>query len=94
MTVAAEKFRRMSLDELTTPKPGRLCYGPAWWTVTAEREVLFFMPGKRRDYGSPQCNSNEDCARYLHRSKEQEFPGSTVEFVPMAFIPHDCNDYV
>lgn len=76
---------KVPLEKLKTPKAGRLCYGPSWWTVTDDNCVLFY---KRF---SPQCNADRRCAESI---RDRLYPGLRVEFVEMAFIEHDCHDYV
>lgn len=70
-------WRKMSLQELTTPKNGRLCMLDHWWVVTPDRHVLFYT-------GSPQCNANEAIAK---RILEKLHPGCTAEFVDVAYLP-------
>lgn len=72
----------MTLEDLKTPKPGRLVFGPRWWAVNERNEVLFF-----RSYGSPQCNKVREIVERIR-------PGLRTEYVEIAFIPHNCSDYV
>jgi hypothetical protein len=73
--------------DITTPKPGRICYGPRWWCVTENEEVLFFDT-----YGSPQCNQHQAVVERLGRGFEA--PPTTARFIEMAFLPHRCSGYV
>lgn len=75
------------LSDITTPKPGRICYGPRWWAVTTDGDVLFFDT-----YGSPQCNQSQSLVERL--GKGFDAPETTQTFVEMAFLPHTCSDYV
>jgi hypothetical protein len=75
------------VDDITTPKPGRICYGPRWWKVTAENEVLFFDA-----YYSPQCSVSKSVVE--RTGKGYDAPQTEPRFIEMAFIPHKCTDYV
>jgi hypothetical protein len=79
--MSEDKWIRMSLEDLKTPKPGRICYGPAYWLVE-DGQVKFF-----KGYGSPQCNMHESIMRRLH-------PEGELVFLEVAFVPHRCSDYV
>lgn len=81
------KWIRMSMDEVTTPKSGRICYTDRWWVVTRNNEVLFY-----KSYTSPQCNHNK--AVVDHALRNIQIVECTVQFIPVAFIPHRCSDYV
>tara|TARA_R110000868_G_scaffold246606_1_gene503197 strand:- start:44 stop:334 length:291 start_codon:yes stop_codon:yes gene_type:complete len=74
------------VDDISTPKPGRICYGPLWWKVTDNNEVLFFDT-----YGSPQCNTNK--AIVERRGFGFDAPKTTPKFLEIAFLPHRCSDY-
>ena len=71
----------MSLEDVQTPKPGRICYGPRWWAVNEKSEVMFYG-----SYGSPQCNQNKQIVERIR-------PECGVVFLEFAFIPHNCSDY-
>jgi hypothetical protein len=72
--------------DITTPKPGRICYGPRWWAVTESGEVLFFDR-----YGSPQCNINKAIVERL--GSRFDAPATTPQLIEMAYLPHRCSDY-
>lgn len=74
------------LADITTPKPGRICFGPNWWRITENNEVLFFG-----GYHSPLCNSNLSIAEKLGRSTDT--PETTLMYLDMAYLPHNCGDY-
>lgn len=74
------------LADITTPQPGRICYGPRWWKVTENNEVLFFDT-----YGSPQCNQHKAIVERVGCGFDA--PATTPKFVEMAFLPHRCSDY-
>lgn len=80
------RWIKVPVSDLITPKPGRLCYGPRWWAVTENDEVLFFD-----DYGSPQCNRAESIVERL--GKGFDAPLTTPRFIEVAFVPHRCSDY-
>jgi hypothetical protein len=74
------------LEDLTTPQPGRIVYGPRWWAVTEAGEVLFY-----KRYTSPQCNSEKTI---IERVLSQYEPvKTTAQFIPLAYLPHRCSDY-
>ncbi len=75
-----------SLEDITTPIPGRIVYKPAWWKVTENDEVLFFDT-----YDSPQCNQNRLIAESL--ASGFDAPATTVRFLALTFLPHNCSDY-
>lgn len=74
-------YLRIPLEDLKTPKPGRLCVGPRYWAIH-DGDALFY-----RAYSSPQCNVYESIVRRLA-------PGLDCVFVEMAFVPHRCQDCV
>lgn len=79
-----ERFLRVPLEVLTTPREGALCYLNRYWLVTDADEALFY-----KHYTSPQCNTDKSIVeRRLKR------PGTKVVFVPVAYIRHNCSDYV
>lgn len=71
------------IDDIRTPKPGRICFGPRWWAVTNSGEVLFFDT-----YGSPQCNIHQSLVARL--GKGFDAPETHPRFIEMTFIPHRC----
>ena len=74
------------VSDLQTPKPGRIVYGPMWWAVTENDEVLFFD-----SYGSPQCNHHKSTTERI--AKGYGAPPTTAQFLDVAFLPHNCSDY-
>jgi hypothetical protein len=72
----------MTIAELTTPKAGRICYPAAYWAVTDDDCVLFY-----KAYYSPQCNASESVVKHIR-------PDLKYKFIEMAFLPHNCHDYV
>jgi hypothetical protein len=73
-------WKRMSLEDIRTPKAGRICIGPRWWSVH-NGDCLFF-----RGYYSPQCNKDEEILKRICPELERIY-------LDMAFIPHSCGDY-
>ncbi|HYN54355.1 MAG TPA: hypothetical protein VES38_06595 [Methylotenera sp.] len=72
---------KMSVEDLTTPKAGKICFHPAYWALTDDGCVLFY-----KSYGSPQCNMNEEIVKRIR-------PALKVIFIEIAFVPHTCSDY-
>lgn len=81
------RWIHVPVDDITTPKSGRICMGPRWWKVTDENCVLFFEA-----YTSPQCNPSKSVVE--SSGKGYDAPQTKPVFIEMAFIPHDCRDYV
>ena len=82
-------YHLKSIEDITEPKAGKWCYGPSWWIVTPDRQVLFFHGGKRRRMGSPQCNPNKTISEHIQKRMYQD---CTVELIPMAYLTHDCDN--
>lgn len=74
------------VSDITTPKPGRICYGPRWWAVTPDNKVLFFDT-----YNSPQCNISKAMVERL--GKGFGSPDTTPVYLEMTFLPHNCSDF-
>lgn len=74
------------ISNLTTPKDGRICYCNHWWRVTEDNDVLFY-----RRYTSPQCNSNKAVMERV--GKAFDAPITTLQYIEVAFLPHNCSDY-
>ena len=80
-----ERYIRVPLAKLTTPRPGFLhCMTDHWWAVTDDEQVLFY----RKIYHSPQCNTNKAVVEHIGPE------GTTPRFVPVMFIPVRPEDYV
>jgi hypothetical protein len=84
MRAADERFIRVPISEISTPKNGRICFGQRWWHVTTNDEVLFF----RKKWHSPQCNSNEAVVRGM------PIEGCEPRYIEMVYLPHSCDDYI
>jgi hypothetical protein len=81
------RWIHVPVKDITTPKDGRICYGPRWWKVTEDGDVLFFDA-----YTSPQCNVSK--AVVERTGKGYDAPPTKAVFLEMAFLPHYCGDYV
>ena len=81
------RFRRVALNDLQTPKDGRLVYTNRWWAVTSEGEALFYC-GENRRSNSPQCNVNREIVERMCPE------GCRAIHVPIAYLDHDCHDYI
>lgn len=73
-------WRKVSVEDLTTPKPGRLVMGGRWWAITKDGFALYYKT-------SPQCNSNKAIV-------EKILPDCTPQWIELAFEDHRCSDYV
>ena len=80
------EYLYMDLEDIKTPKPGRICYGPSWWAVTKDYQVVFFG-----SYCSPLCNTNESIVKRFRGENSEIF--EHIAFLEMSFLPHDCSDY-
>lgn len=76
MNTTIERFKRVSITEVTTPGEGRVCLLNRWWIVTDQEEVLFF-----RGF-SPQCNHDRSITERLNK-----IPNTTVRFIEVAYMP-------
>lgn len=72
----------MHVDDLTTPRHGRIVMGGRWWAVTPSGCVLFF-----KSYASPQCNTERSIV-------ERVRPRLELRWIETAFVPHNCAEYV
>ena len=57
-----------------------------WWAATDDDCVLVY-----KEY-SKQCNSNKAIVERLISINNH--PGTKVVFIPIAFMPHNCDDFV
>lgn len=78
-------WKKVPLDEIKTPRVGKICYGASYWSVTEDNCVLFYRGH------SPQCNNNEYCAESI---RKKIHPTCRLEYIEMAFIDHNCEDYI
>lgn len=73
MTRALSDYTLMPLEELTTPKEGRVVKLNRWWLVH-DGKALF-------SEDRPQCN-------YFRSAVELLAPkGCAIEFIPVAYVP-------
>jgi hypothetical protein len=82
--VSTPRWIKMPLAELTTPKDGRIVYANRYWAITDDDCALFF-----RSYVSPQCNVYRRIVERLTADGQR----ARIEFVAIAFVPHNCADY-
>lgn len=82
-----EKFNKVLISDIETPKPGRIVYPESWWVVSPDREVFFFC---KNGHESPQTNQNKAIVdRWVGK-----FPGCTVQKLPCVYLLHNCENYV
>lgn len=93
--IAEGKWILVPLDDLKTPRGGRIVTGPRYWATVMRggiRYVLFHQA-----YYSPQCNAMKSIVEHIvSGSLYKEIPGAEageIEFVEAAFVPHRCADY-
>lgn len=94
--IAEGKWILVPLDDLKTPRGGRIVLGPRYWAVVTRAEVkyaLFFQA-----YYSPQCNVMKTVVEHIMGNNlYKEIPGlegtGEVVFLDAAFVPHRCSDY-
>lgn len=72
-------FERIKLEDIQTPKTGKICLGQRWW-VTDGEHVFFYKKS------SPQCNLSKQVLEHC-------FPEHQHIYIEMAFVKHNCRDY-
>jgi hypothetical protein len=96
--LAEEHYQFMPFDQAATPGEGHFeHYVSHWWVVHPEKGLVFYNPvnsqgRRRRRWGSPHCNRNEDLARLVHR-KTITWEGTEVRLIESAWVPLDISDY-
>ena len=70
---------KISIEELTTPKPGYIVHRAAWWAITDDGFALLYK-------GSPQCNTNRLIVERIR-------PDCKPKELGFTFLPHRCSDY-
>jgi hypothetical protein len=73
----------VKIEDAVTPRDGYVVIKDRWWSVK-DGCIRFY-----RGYWSPQCNSNKAISEHIGASWHDR-----VEFIPLVYVPHDCNDYV
>lgn len=94
--VSEGKWILVPLDDLKTPRGGRIVIGPRYWAVVSRGGVkyaLFYQA-----YYSPQCNAMKSVTEHImNNGLYKEIPGldgtGEVEFIEASFVPHRCSDY-
>lgn len=66
-------WRKVSLADVQTYKPGHVCCAPAWWALTDDDCLLYYKT-------APQCNTDERIIKHL-------YPTLRTVFLEQAFIP-------
>lgn len=83
------RWIKMPLADALTPKSGRICYGPSYWMLTGDDELLFY-----ERYTSPQCNTNKAlCERWMASTGRFAPPAAKIKFLEIVYLPHNPNDY-
>ena len=72
----------VKIEDAIIPKNGYVAITDRWWAVK-DGCIRFY-----RNYCSPQCNSNKLITERVGRDWHD-----SVQFIPVVFTPHDCNDY-
>lgn len=76
-----QPWTKISIEELTTPRNDKICIASSWWAITPDGFALIY------DDVSPQTNTNRSIVERMR-------PDCKPVFIEMAFIDHNCNDYV
>jgi hypothetical protein len=74
-------WTKVPLEDIKTPKTNKMCVGQRFWAVTDDNCVLFFKGH------SPQYNHSEAILKRIR-------PDCRVEYIEMAYVQHDCRDFV
>jgi hypothetical protein len=80
--IADGDYIRAPLQDITTPKEGRVCLLNRFWLVTGDGEVLFY-----RTYEAPQCHANEEAVKQLNAQLLAGPANWRVEKIPVAYVP-------
>ena len=77
------RFRKIPIEEVTTPVNGRIAYVNYWWAVTDDGEVLFYVGPNGRS-NTPQCN--RDKAVVEHCIGNMEMQAVDAIQIPVAYL--------
>jgi hypothetical protein len=80
--VDKNKITKLPVAYITTPRDGAVVMLNRWWVVDDEGAYLY---GRT----SWQCNSDP---RLVARLVADMYPGARAEFIPVAYVNHNCND--
>lgn len=58
----------------------------SWWQTNKEGQVSVLVWGRGRGHVTPQCNTDLRIVKMLGR----RYGGGEPVFIPIAFIPHEC----
>jgi len=84
MDYDSKEWTKVPLETIKTPQPHNMVCGPSYWIVTPDECVLRFRES------SWQHNAYEDIIKHMI---ETIHVGCRIEYLPVAFVPHDCRDY-
>lgn len=68
------RWKKVSVEELTTPQAGYVVHGSAWWAITPDGYALLY---KGR---SPQCNTNIEIVKRIR-------PDCKPVWIEFAYLP-------
>jgi hypothetical protein len=77
------RFRKVPIEEITTPVNGRIAYVNYWWAVTDDGDVLFYIGPKGR-CNTPQCNLNKTVVE--HCIGNMEMQGVSACHIAVAYL--------
>ena len=84
-----EKFTRIPVEQVTVlPKHGGFydLILDHWWGITSDNEILLY-----RGY-SRQCNVSKEITERVIRCEGH--PATSVVFLPIVYLKHECKDYL
>lgn len=73
-------WRKVPIEELTTPKPGKIVRCGRWWAITKDGFALFYK-------SSPQCNPDKAVIEHIR-------PDCTPQWLEITYQDHDCSNCV
>ena len=84
------KVVKVPIEEITTPKTGRVAYVDHWWSITEDSCVLFYLSEKeerKKIHASPQCNMDQKTSEMLNESLGyKEKYGAYVRKIHVAYM--------
>ena len=86
-----KEFKKIPVkDIIKVPDKGQFIeiYRNRWWVVTSDDCILNY---KEISY---QCNMYESIIKKTCESYKTMFVGCKPVFIEIAFLPHNCRDYV
>ena len=76
------KLTFFTVEEMTTPKDGYICYLNRYWCLSEDGKIMRY-----KKY-SWQCNSQESCAKHI---ADRIYTGKIL-FLPVAYVPNDYEE--